>query len=256
MQRAFLAGIFLSIISSIMGIYLLLRGISFMGAGISHAAFGGLAIGYLLGINTTITGIIFTLLMIWTMPYIVKKAGLKQDVPISIYFSSSMALGALLLSLHKGYTVDLFSFLFGNILAINEVDLIITFIFSIFLIIFFVKNYWKIIYLIFDQTSAEISGINTFKLEEFILTLTGIAIVLISKLVGVILSSALLIIPTATLLPFVKDFKKLILLNIFLNIFSIFSGLILSYYFNLPAGSTTVLVLTVVFFFSFLIKKS
>lgn len=251
-QRAIIAGTLISIISSLIGIYLIYRGISFMSAGISHAVFGGLAIGYLLGLNMTITSILFTLLIIWIMPSIVKKSKLKQDIPIGIFYSSSMAFGALLLSFHKGYTSDLFSFLFGSILSIKEEDIILTLIFTIILITFFQKNYWKILFIIFDQETAEASGLNVLKLEEIILTLTGIAIVLISKLVGIILSSALIIIPAATLIPFIKNIKKLTIFTILLNIIYIFSGLLLSYYFNLPTGSTIVMIATFVFLISLL----
>lgn len=221
-----------------------------MSAGISHAVFGGLAIGYLLGINITLTSLLFTLLIIWIMPFIVRKSKLKQDIPIGIFYSSSMALGALLLSFHQGYTTDLFSFLFGSILSIKDEDLIITLIFTVILTIFFLRNYWKIIFIIFDQETAEASGINVFKLEGAVLTLTGIAVVLVSKLVGIILSSALIIIPAATLVPYIKDIRKLIVYTILLNLMCINSGLILSYYFNLPTGSTIVIIATLVFLIS------
>jgi len=255
MQKSILAGIFISIISSIIGIYILLRGITFMGAGISHAVFGGLAFGYLLNINMTLTSIIFTIIILLSMPYITKKSKLKADVPIGIYFSSSMALGALLLSFHKGYTTDLFSFLFGSILSIGDQDLFLTITFTIFLLFFSYKNYWKILFIIFDEESAKASGINTSRLETYILILTGIAIVLISKLVGIILSSALIIIPVATLIPFIKDIKKLAIYTILFTFLNILLGLIISYHFDTPSGSTIVMLGTLVFFISLFFSK-
>ena len=255
-QRALIAGFLISIISSIIGLYLIYRRMTFMSAGISHAVFGGLSIGYLLGINMTLTAIIFTLLLIWSIPYIVRRSKLQQEIPIGIFYSSSMALGALLLSFHKGYTTDLFSFLFGSILSVKEEDLILTLIFTIVILIFFIKNYWKIIFIIFDKETAEASGLNVYKIEKWILTLTGIAIVLTSKLVGIILSSALIIIPAATVIPFTKDIKKSVFAAISLNLISIFSGLIFSYYFNIPTGATIVMVATIFFLISLFIKKN
>jgi zinc transport system permease protein len=255
MQKSLLAGIFISIISSIIGIYILLRGITFMGAGISHAVFGGLALGYLLNINMTLTSIIFTILIIISMPYITKRSKLKADVPIGIYFSSSMALGALLLSFRKGYTTDLFSFLFGSILSVGDQDLFLTILFAVFLLLFFYKNYWKILFIIFDEESAKASGINTSRLETYILILTGIAIVLISKLVGIILSSALIIIPVATLIPFIKDIKKLAIYTILFTFLNILIGLIISYYFDTPSGSTIVMLGTLIFLISLFFTK-
>ena len=255
-QRALITGVLISILSSIIGIYLIYRGMTFMSAGISHAVFGGLAIGYLLGINMTLTAILFTLFIIWSIPHIVKRSNLKQEIPVGIFYSSSMALGALLLSFHKGYTTDLFSFLFGSILSVKEEDIILTLLLTAITLIFFVKNYWKIIFILFDKETAEASGIKVFKIERWILMLTGISIVLISKLVGIILSSALIIIPAATIIPFVKDIKKSILFTILLNLIFITLGLILSYYFNIPTGSTIVMIATTFFLISLFIKKN
>jgi len=130
---------------------------------------------------------------------------------------------------------------------VKEEDLILTLLFTIGILVFFIKNYWKIIFIIFDKETAEASGLNVYKLERWILTLTGIAIVLTSKLVGIILSSALIIIPAATVIPFIKDIKKSVFATISLNLISIFSGLIFSYYFNIPTGATIVMVATIFF---------
>ncbi|MGB9856830.1 MAG: metal ABC transporter permease [Dictyoglomaceae bacterium] len=255
MQRAIISGFLLSIITSIIGAYLVLRGITFMGSGISHSAFGGIALGILLGINPLITAIIFSLVIVWIMPYVSRKARLKGDVPIGIFYTSAMALGAIFLSFHRGYSIDLFSYLFGNILAVSYEDIIITFFFLIILLLFEIKNYWKIIYVIFDSTSAEISGINTFVLEGIILSLSAITIVLASKLIGIVLISALLVIPTSIVLPWSKSLKEIILFSSLISLLSIFIGLILSFYFNLPSGATIILLLTILFFISIVIKR-
>lgn len=256
MQRALISGFLLSIITSIIGAYLVLRGITFMGSGISHSAFGGIALGILLGINPLITAIIFSLVIVWIMPYVSRKARLKGDVPIGIFYTSAMALGAIFLSFHRGYSVDLFGYLFGNILAVSYEDIVITLFFLIILLLFEIKNYWKIIYIIFDSTSAEVAGINTFVLEEIILSLSAITIVLASKLIGIILISALLVIPVSIVLPWSKSLKEIIIFGSLISLLSIFIGLIISFYFNLPSGATIIVILTLLFFISLLLKNS
>ncbi len=246
-QRALISGFLLSIITSIIGSYLVLKGMTFMGSGISHSAFGGIALGILLKINPIISAIIFSLIIVWVMPFIKRKIRLKEDVPIGIFYTTAMALGAIFLSLHKGYSVDLFGYLFGNILAITYEDIVVSSIFLVILLLFIFRNYWKIVYVIIDPTSAEVSGINTFLLEEIILSLSAISIVLASKLIGIILISALLVIPTSIMLHWSKSLKELIIFSSVISFIGIFLGLILSFYLNLPSGASIILVLTLLF---------
>lgn len=255
MQRALISGFLLSIITSIIGSYLVLKGMTFMGSGISHSAFGGIALGILLKISPIISAIIFSLIIVWIMPFIKRKIGLKEDVPIGIFYATAMALGAVFLSLHKGYSVDLFGYLFGNILAITYEDILISSLFLVILILFIFRNYWKIVYIIMDPTSAEVSGINTFMLEEIILSLSAISIVLASKLIGITLISALLVIPTSIMLPWSKSLKELIIFSSIICFIGIFLGLILSFYLNLPSGASIILVLTFLFLASLFKNK-
>lgn len=254
-QRAIISGFLLSIITSIIGSYLVLKGMTFMGSGISHSAFGGIALGILIKINPLISAIVFSLIIVWIMPYVKKKTKLKEDVPIGIFYTSAMALGAIFLSIHKGYSVNLFSYLFGNILAITYEDILISLFFLIIIVFFIIKNYWKIVYIIFDPTSAEVSGINTFIIEEIMLSLSAVAIVLASKLIGIILISALLVIPSSIVLPWSKSLKEMIILSSIISFIGIFLGLIISFYFNLPSGASIILILTFLFFISIFRKK-
>ncbi|MEN2984502.1 MAG: metal ABC transporter permease [Dictyoglomaceae bacterium] len=255
MQRAIISGFLLSIITSIIGSYLVLKGMTFMGSGISHASFGGIALGILLGVNPLILALIFALIIVWIMPYIKRKIKLKEDVPIGIFYTFSMALGAIFLYMHKGYSVDLFSYLFGNILAITTEDILITLFFLLILILFIFRNYWKIVYIIFDSTSAQVSGINTFILEEVILSLSAVSIVLASKLIGITLISALLVIPSSIVLPFSKSLKEMIIFSSIVSFIGIISGLTVSFYFNLPSGASIILILTFLFLISVFKRK-
>jgi len=145
MQRALFAGILIGSLCAVVGIYVVLKGLSFMGAGISHAAFGGVALGYLLNIDPVLSSIFFCVASGLGIAFISKKIHIKEDTTIGIFFASTMAFGILLIGLMKGYNVDLFGYLFGNILAVSLNDLHLT-LFVEGLVIFFVLFYYKSFY--------------------------------------------------------------------------------------------------------------
>src|SRR4030043_1084362 len=126
MQKSFFVGIIVSLISGLVSVFVVLRKMSFIGAGISHAAFGGVAIGFFTGINPTITAIFYCIAVAIGIELVSRKGKVSEDVSIGIFFASSMALGIVLVSLSKEYNVDLFGYLFGNILAITDGEVILT----------------------------------------------------------------------------------------------------------------------------------
>ncbi|MBI3592951.1 MAG: metal ABC transporter permease, partial [Nitrospirae bacterium] len=134
MQRALLTGAVLAIFSGIISVFIVLRRVSFLGSGISHAAFGGVAIGFLLGINPLLTALIYSIMVAFGIEQISTRGRLNEDTAIGIFFSSSMALGIVLIGLSESYNVDLFGYLFGSILAITHEDALIAVCVTLFLI--------------------------------------------------------------------------------------------------------------------------
>jgi zinc transport system permease protein len=126
MQKAFMAGILVSLLTGLISVFIVLRKMSFVGAGISHAAFGGVAIGFFMGINPLLTAIIYSIMVAIGIESTGRKGRISEDVSIGIFYSVSMALGVALVSLSGSYNVDLFGYLFGNILAISEDDILMT----------------------------------------------------------------------------------------------------------------------------------
>jgi zinc transport system permease protein len=126
MQKALLVGIVVSLISGFVSAFVVLRKMSFIGAGISHAAFGGVAIGFFTGINPTITAIIYSIAVALGIEFVSRRGKVSSDTSIGIFFASSMALGIVLISLSREYTVDLFGYLFGNILAITRGEVLLS----------------------------------------------------------------------------------------------------------------------------------
>src|SRR4030042_4383448 len=132
MQKAFFVGIIVSLISGLISVFVVLRRMSFIGAGISHAAFGGVAIGFFTGINPTITAIFFSIAIALGIEFVSRKGKVSEDASIGIFFASSMALGIVLISLSRNYNIDLFGYLFGNILAISDREVFLSFILAVF----------------------------------------------------------------------------------------------------------------------------
>jgi len=138
MQKAFLAGILISILTGIISVFIVLRKMSFIGAGISHAAFGGIAIGFFVGLNPLFTAIIYTILVALGIESTSRKGKMTEDVSIGIFYSVSMALGITIISLSKSYNIDLFGYLFGNILAITNGEVLLTLITALTVTVFMV----------------------------------------------------------------------------------------------------------------------
>lgn len=123
MQRALLASLLIGTVTAVIGVYVVLRGLSFIGAGIAHASFGGVALGFLLGVNPLFTAVAFCLLTAWGIAWTSRRAEVKEDTAIGVFFAATMALGILFIGLMHGYNVDLFGYLFGSVLAVTGEDL-------------------------------------------------------------------------------------------------------------------------------------
>ena len=254
MQRALLTGAVLAIFSGIISVFIVLRRVSFLGSGISHAAFGGVSIGFLLGVNPLLTALIYSTVVAFGIEQISTKGRLAEDTAIGIFFSSSMALGIVLVGLSPSYNVDLFGYLFGSILAITNEDALIAVFVTVFLmgIIFAIMK--ELYFITFNEELAFVSGIKVRLIKSIFLLSMAIAIVVGIKLVGIILISALLVIPGATAHLLTKRFYRMVFISCLISLFSTISGIIISYRLNLAPGGTIVLMLSVTFFIAFFNK--
>jgi zinc transport system permease protein len=255
MLRAMLVGILLSVFSGLISVFVVLRKVSFLGSGISHAAFGGLAIGFLLGLNPLIMAFVYSLLIALGIEQLSNRGKLAEDTAIGIFFSSSMALGIVLIGLSQRYNVDLFGYLFGSILAIGEEEAFFAMVvfFLLTTIIFAIR---KELYLItFNEELAFVTGIKIRLIRSLFLLSMAVGIVLGIKMVGVILISALLIIPGATAQVLTKSFSRMIFISCSSSFCSTLFGLILAYLFNLAPGGTIVLLMSLIFFVVFWAAK-
>jgi len=251
MQRALFSGIFIGALLAFLGVFVILRKMSFFGDGIAHASLAGIAIGILTSLNPLITALVFSVTIAVIMYFVERKTTISSDAIIGIFFTTSMALGVLLISFQSGYKPELISFLFGNILSITSSELLYTVIVAVFVLATLATKYRDFALLVFDRESAYISGINVVVLELFLYIALAISIVLGVKLLGIVLVSALLIIPASTAKLISKSFKNLITNSLLFSVAAVVIGLTISYYLDIPSGATIVLTGTGLFILIF-----
>ena len=248
MQRALLAGAIIGAVCAIIGVYVVLKGLSFIGAGIAHASFGGVALGFLLGVNPLPTAIGFCLATAWGIGLVARKSQVKEDTAIGIFFASTMALGILFIGLMQSYNVDLFGYLFGSILAVTEEDVWITLGLGIGVLVVVGLFFKELMFVTFDAEMAEVTGVPAGKVYFVLITLIALTVVLSIKVVGIVLVSALIVTPAAAAYQLTEDFRRMMALAVVIGVGSAVGGLLLSYPLNTASGATIVLLATLVFF--------
>lgn len=248
MQRALLAGTIIGAVCAIIGVYVVLKGLSFIGAGIAHASFGGVALGFLLGVNPVLTAIGFCLGTAWGIGLVAHKSQIKEDTAIGIFFASTMALGILFIGLMQGYNVDLFGYLFGSILAVTEEDVWITLGLGIGVLVVVGLFFKELMFITFDAEMAEVTGVPAGKVYFVLISLIALTVVLSIKVVGIVLVSALIVTPAAAAYQLTEDFRRMMVLAVFIGVGSAVGGLLLSYPLNTASGATIVLLATLIFF--------
>lgn len=252
MQRAFVAGIAMAIFCGMISVFIILRRVSFLGSGISHAAFGGVAIGFLLGINPILSALIYCIIVAFAIDFISERGRLAEDTSIGIFFSTSMALGILLISLSKSYTIDLFGYLFGSILAISVEEVYIATGLSLILILIYFLILKDLLYITFNEELSIINGIPVRFMKSLFLVSMAIAIVIGIKVVGVILVSALLVIPGAIARLLTHRLNWMLVISSLSAMVSTVLGLFISYIYDLAPGGMIVILLSLIFFAAFI----
>jgi zinc transport system permease protein len=255
MQKAFVAGLAMAIFTGLISAFIVLRRISFLGSGISHAAFGGVAIGFLTGINPLVTALLYCIAVAFAIEIISTRGNLSEDAAIGIFFSGSMALGVVLVSLSKRYTVDLFGYLFGSILSVGSKEMYMAVAMAATGIILFLLIMKDLLFITFNEELAVISGIPVRLVKTVFLLSMAVAIVIGIKIVGIVLISALLVIPGATAKLLTHRFYGMLIISALVAIFSTGAGLVVSYVYDLASGGTIVLVLTLCFAVAFLVRR-
>lgn len=255
MQNALFAALMASIVTGIIGTIAIEKKLISMSGGIAHASFGGIGFGYLAGFEPIWGGLVFAIGSSVLISKISKNSKMKADTMTGILWSFGMALGILFISLAPGYMPDMTSYLFGDILSVSSGSLIYMALFTVIILIVFIMLYNHIIIYLFDENYAKARGINTKLLEWLIYIMIPIGIMVLIKIVGIILTIALMTIPVSIAKLLCKSIKKVIWTSMLLSaVFSI-AGLTIAYYVNIPSGVCIILLSTVVYLVLLAVKR-
>lgn len=254
MQRALIAGVLVGFLSGYYGVFIVQRGLGFLGSGLAHAAFGGVALGVLLNQEPLWIAVPFTILVAIGITWVKDKTNLGGDTTIGIFFSVSMALGVIFIFLKRQYSSDAFNYLFGSILSVTITDIIVPAILIIITLLLF--PFWKRwAYSSFDRELAQTDRIPVI-LDDYLLSvLISVTVVVSIKVVGIVLIAAFLVIPPAAARLISRSFSKMTLLSIITGTVTALIGLWISYYLDIPSGATIILLQAFIFFFIMIISK-
>ncbi len=255
MQRAFLAGIFIAVLASVSGTFVVLKRYSMISETLAHSALVGVAVGLVAGLNPLWVAVVIAIFSAWLIEYLRSSFSLYSDAILAIMLSGSLAIAVVIVSLGGAFNNSLFSYLFGSILSVSSEDVVTILLFgsiSLGLLLAFSKELYFIAY---DEEVAKTSGIKVKFLNYLLVTVVAIIIALSIRVVGSLLIGALMVIPTVAALQFRVGFLQTSLISLIFAIFSVVSGMALSFYFSLPSGATIVICVLVIFIISLVINK-
>jgi len=248
MQRSLIAAAMVGGLCSIIGVFVVLRGLAFVGAGTSHAAFAGVALGYLIGWPPLLLAIVFGLATVWITGWVEEKGRMKLDVSIGILYTTTMALAILFIGLMKTYNAEVYGYLFGSVLSVTPEELRIIGTLSI-LVLGLILVFSKELYFIaFDQEMAEASGVPARQIFFLLLTLVALTVVVSLKTVGAILVFAMILIPASTAYQLTHSLRTLTLYSALIGISTSVAGVVISAIWDVPSGPAIVLLATTLFF--------
>ena len=254
MQRALLAAFLVGTLCSAVSFFVVLKRLSFLGAGISHTALGGIALGLVTGIDPVLTGSIFAVGTAMSTGYISRIGKMSEDAVIGIFYASGMAFGIALISTFKGYYPELFALLFGNILSVSAKDLILIGVTLAMILLFFILFFKELLAICFDGEMAEAGGLPVGPLYMGLLAAIGLTVMVSIQLVGVVLVAALIVIPGTTAYRLSSNYRVMVVLSLAVGLTGSFGGLFISYYYPVPPGAAIVLILASVFTLSMIAK--
>lgn len=254
-QYALLGSLLASIACGIIGTYIVTRRLVFISGGITHASFGGIGLGLYTGIPPILSAGLFAILTAFGVEWMTRKKNTREDSAIAMFWTFGMAIGIIFSYLSPGFTPDLSTYLFGNILTIGVADLWFLTLIAVLLILFFSLFLRPIIAIAFDREFAQSQGIPTSLMEYTLMFFIAVTIVACLRMVGIVLVISLLTIPQMTANLFTHQFKSMIFLSIIIGFINCIGGLFFSFYLNVPSGAAIIFFTIIVYFLSRLVYK-
>ncbi len=255
MRNALMAGLLVSLACGIIGTLVVLKRMVFITGGVAHTAYGGVGIAFYFGINPVLGAMAFSLLASILMGYIQRQTRQRADTLIGVMWAIGMAVGIIFADLTPGYKADLMSYLFGSILAVTQTDLWLMLIVDVIVIGVAVLFYKELQAISFDETFARIRNLPVDLLYLILITMIGMAVVMLMRVVGLIMIIALLTVPAAIGSLFLKKMSRIMVAATGLSIFFTVGGLLLSYFLNLTSGATIILVSGLGYLIAMLVKR-
>lgn len=254
MRNAFLVGTMLSLIIPLVGQTSVLKRLSTKGDALSHTALLGVAIGLLCSANPLVVAIIACIIASLIIEFIRKKFNKYCEISVAIVMSASIALAAIISNFTTGTSFD--SYLFGSILLTGTTEIILTIIFFIITIVFYIGFYRQIMYISYNETQARLDGVNVNMINTIETILTAIIIAISSKIIGALMVSALMVIPYAASMQLTKSYKKGMFISMIISLISMILGLTFSFYLDFQPGGTIVVIAVLLLIFSMIINKA
>lgn len=255
-QRAFITGVFIAIICSILGLFLVLKRLSLIGDGLSHVSFGAVALGLFFGWLPIYTAIPIVLIASLVILWLINKTKIYGDAAIGIVSSIGLALGIILASISNGFNVDLLSYLFGNILAISPGEMYFSIGLSVLVLIVVSLFYYDLFSVSFNEDHSKVTGINVKFINSILVMLTALTVVLSIRVVGIMLISSFIILPPIIALQFAKGFKSALIISAIISVLAVVAGILVSFILNIPTGATIVVVNFIILLISLIYKKA
>lgn len=245
--RAFEAGTIVAIIAPLIGTFLVLRRYSLIADTLSHVSLAGLSLGTFLGINPLFTALGVTLASSFGIDRLRSARKIYGESVLALFLSGSLAIAVILFGLAKNFNTKLINYLFGSILTVTATEVYTILILGILILLVIKLFYKELVFTTFDEEAAKVSGIPTKFINSLLIILSALTVSLSIPIVGVLLISALIVIPTITALEFKTSLIRSIMYAEIISLFSVLSGIVLSFYFNLATGGTIVLIMLTIF---------
>jgi zinc transport system permease protein len=245
--NALAAAMLISILCGVMGAYIVARRIVFISGGITHASFGGIGLGYFLGISPILGAAVFGILSAFGIEFLTKKTEVREDSAIGMLWSLGMAIGIIFVFLTPGYAPNLMTSLFGSILTVGSTELWLMIALAACIILFFSLFYRLILAIAFDQEYAATHKVPAAVINYTMMALISLTIVLSIRVVGIILVMSMLTIPPSTANLFSKNFRQIMFLSVLFGAMGCLIGILFSYYIDIPSGATIIFSLVIIF---------
>ena len=255
MQRALVTGIAAAICCAMVGLFLVLKRYSLFGDALSHMAFGGIALGYFINVYPIWTATVVSIAAALGITKLRKSTKISGDAAIAVMLSSGLGMAVILISASHGFTIDLFSFLFGSVLLTSMNDTLSIVGISCGVIVTLIALRKPLLHFTFDEEQAKVNGVPVDKLNYLFIALAAVAVIITMRLVGILLISALIVLPNITSMMMGRGFKKTMIISISLSVAATVTGIILSYPLNWAPSGTIVMILVATYVGTLLAKR-